>query len=89
MSGRIQEMRKALRSKLEELATPGTWDHITSQIGMFSYTGLNQQQVQYLVQQYHIYLPKDGRISICGLNTRNVDYVAKAINDAVTKFPDK
>ena len=88
MSKRINDMRVALRNKLEELQTEGNWDHITSQIGMFSYTGLNQQQVQYLVQNYHVYLPKDGRISICGLNTNNVDYVAKAINDAVKKFPE-
>ncbi|XP_023238600.1 aspartate aminotransferase, cytoplasmic-like, partial [Centruroides sculpturatus] len=86
MSGRIMEMRKALYDKLKELNTPGTWDHIINQIGMFSYTGLTQPQVQHLVQQYHIYLPKDGRISICGLNTGNVEYVAKAINDAITKI---
>lgn len=86
MSGRIMEMRKALFDKLKELNTPGTWDHIINQIGMFSYTGLTQPQVQHLVQEYHIYLPKDGRISICGLNTGNVEYVAKAINDAVTKI---
>lgn len=88
MSGRIIQMRKALRDKLEELKTPGTWMHITSQIGMFSYTGLNQNQVQHLVKDYHIYLPNDGRISICGLNTNNVDYVAKAINDVVLKYPE-
>lgn len=41
MSQRIIEMRNALRGKLEELKTPGDWSHITSQIGMFSYTGLN------------------------------------------------
>lgn len=41
MSSRIIEMRKALRAALEKLGTPGTWEHITSQIGMFSYTGLN------------------------------------------------
>ena len=85
MSGRIQQMRKALRDKLEELNTPGDWSHITSQIGMFSYTGLNQKQVETLVKNYHIYLPKDGRISICGLNTNNVDYVAQAINSVVNE----
>ena len=42
--------------------------------------------MKYLVENYHIYLPKDGRISICGLNTKNVEYVAKAIHDAVTKY---
>ncbi|XP_076367726.1 glutamate oxaloacetate transaminase 1 [Tachypleus tridentatus] len=84
MSGRIKEMRQALRSKLEELGTPGTWEHITNQIGMFSYTGLNQPQVQYLVEKFHVYLPKSGRISICGLNTNNVEYVAKAFYEAVS-----
>lgn len=41
MSSRIMAMRKALRAALENLGTPGDWSHITSQIGMFSYTGLN------------------------------------------------
>lgn len=36
MSGRIIDMRKALKEKLVALKTPGNWDHITSQIGMFS-----------------------------------------------------
>jgi len=87
MSGRIQQMRKALREKLEQLQTPGDWSHITSQIGMFSYTGLNAKQVESLVKDYHIYLPKDGRISICGLNTSNVQYVAESINAVVKQIP--
>ena len=37
MSGRIIDMRKALKSELDKLQTPGNWDHITSQIGMFRY----------------------------------------------------
>nr|UDB72873.1 cytoplasmic aspartate aminotransferase [Hemiscorpius lepturus] len=86
MSGRIIEMRKALYKKLKELQTPGTWNHIINQIGMFSYTGLTQTQVQHLVQSFHIYLPKDGRISICGLNTTNVEYVASAIHETVSKI---
>lgn len=39
MSQRIIQMRAALRAKLEELGS-GDWSHVTSQIGMFSYTGL-------------------------------------------------
>ena len=87
MSSRIQDMRKALRDNLEKLETPGKWSHITEQIGMFSYTGLNPNQIKCLVEEYHIYLPKDGRISLSGINTNNVEYVAKAINDAVRRFP--
>lgn len=88
MSTRVMQMREALRSELVKLGTPGNWDHIVKQIGLFSYTGLNQRQCEYLIQEYHIYLLKSGRINICGLNPGNVQYVAKAINDAVTKFPD-
>jgi aspartate/tyrosine/aromatic aminotransferase len=40
MSGRILEMRQLLRAALEARNCPGAWNHITDQIGMFSYTGL-------------------------------------------------
>lgn len=83
MSSRIISMRKALRQHLEDLKTPGPWNHITDQIGMFSYTGLNVNQVKYIINEFHIYLPDDGRISLAGLNTDNVQYVAEAINKAV------
>ncbi|KAF2731665.1 aspartate aminotransferase [Polyplosphaeria fusca] len=83
MSGRIIDMRKALRSKLEELGTPGTWNHITDQIGMFSFTGLSEKQVMYLRDEFHVYMTKNGRISMAGLNTKNVEYFAKAVDKAV------
>lgn len=83
MSGRIITMRKALRGKLEELGTPGQWNHITDQIGMFSFTGLSEAQVQKLREESHIYMTKNGRISMAGLNTRNVEYFAKAVDKVV------
>lgn len=83
MSGRIIEMRKALRDELISLKTPGTWDHITSQIGMFSYTGLTPTQCDYITSTYHIYLLRNGRISMAGVAPGNVKYIAEAINAAV------
>ncbi|PSN69251.1 aspartate aminotransferase [Corynespora cassiicola Philippines] len=83
MSGRIIEMRKALRSKLEELGTPGTWNHITDQIGMFSFTGLTEKQVLKIREDSHVYMTKNGRISMAGLNTNNVEYFAKAVDKVV------
>jgi len=84
MSSRIKEMRQGLRERLEKLGTPGNWDHITSQIGMFSYTGLSAAQVKMLRDKYHMYMLSSGRINICGLTTHNIDYVAEAIHDAVS-----
>ncbi|KRT85898.1 hypothetical protein AMK59_2684 [Oryctes borbonicus] len=87
MASRVIEMRKSLREALEKLGTPGTWEHITSQIGMFSYTGLNEQQSLHMTNNYHIYMLKSGRINMCGLNPNNIDYVAKAIYETVTNIP--
>ncbi|OWR43034.1 Aspartate aminotransferase cytoplasmic [Danaus plexippus plexippus] len=87
MSSRVMQMREALRAELIKLGTPGNWDHIVKQIGLFSYTGLSRRQSEHLIQEHHIYLLRTGRINICGLNPGNVQYVARAINDAITKFP--
>lgn len=84
MSSRIIEMRQALRSALERIGTPGKWDHITSQIGMFSYTGLNPQQSEHMIKVHHVYMLRSGRISMCGVTPSNVDYVAQAINETVS-----
>lgn len=43
MADRVLLMRDQLKAKLQALGTPGTWDHITQQIGMFSFTGLNRE----------------------------------------------
>ncbi|CAM1511497.1 Fc.00g090100.m01.CDS01 [Cosmosporella sp. VM-42] len=83
MSGRIIDMRTQLRAKLEELGTPGTWNHITDQIGMFSFTGLTPEQVAKLQKEYHVYMTKNGRISMAGLNKNNVEYFAKAVDKVV------
>jgi len=42
MSGRIIEMRAGLKKNLKALGNEHNWDHITSQIGMFAFTGLNK-----------------------------------------------
>ncbi|KAG5897213.1 hypothetical protein JTB14_022564 [Gonioctena quinquepunctata] len=89
MSSRIIEMRKQLREALEALKTPGDWSHLTKQIGMFSYTGLNECQSNNMVKKHHVYMLRSGRISMCGLTPKNVEYVARAIYETVTTIPTK
>lgn len=86
MAGRIIAMRKGLREKLESLGTPGTWNHITDQIGMFSFTGLSSEMCEYLVKEKHIYLLKNGRISMAGVTPSDINYIASSIHEATTKF---
>lgn len=76
MSGRIQEMRFALVKSLKAQGSEHDWSHITNQIGMFAYTGLNKAQVDDLISNSSIYMTGDGRISLAGLNTGNIEYVA-------------
>lgn len=83
MSGRIIAMREALHSELKKLGTPGNWDHIISQIGMFSFTGLSKAQCDRMIKNWHVFLLGNGRISMAGLNAGNVAYVAKAMDDCV------
>lgn len=64
MSGRIAEMRKGLRERLEAKGTPGNWEHITSQIGMFSFTGLTEEQVKILREKWHVYMVS-GFLAFC------------------------
>lgn len=80
-------MRKALRGELQKLGTPGKWNHITDQIGMFSYTGLSTKQCEILIDKYHIYLLKSGRISMAGVNEKNVKYLAQAIKSSIAEAP--
>jgi aspartate aminotransferase len=49
-------------------------------MGMFAFTGLNKDLVTELTKNHEIYLTADGRISVAGLNTKNVEYVADSIH---------
>jgi aspartate aminotransferase len=84
MSSRMKEMRAGMVKNLTEAGNPHDWSHVTSQIGMFAYTGLNLAQVDELREKDAIYMTKDGRISIAGLNTHNLDRISAAF-DRVTK----
>jgi len=79
MADRMIAMRSLLKSNLKSLGSTKNWDHITSQIGMFCYTGLTPEQVEALAKNYSVYGTKDGRISICGVNSSNVEYLSEAI----------
>ncbi|RLN55121.1 hypothetical protein BBJ29_003475 [Phytophthora kernoviae] len=83
MADRIISMRTALRSAIEKIDDKSDWCHITDQIGMFCYTGLTEAQVSRMIETHHIYLTKDGRISMAGLTTKNVEYVAQSIVESV------
>ncbi|WAQ82826.1 hypothetical protein PtA15_3A190 [Puccinia triticina] len=85
MADRIIGMRTALYDTLvNELGSQRNWDHIKSQIGMFCFAGISPEQVEQMTKNHHVYMTKDGRISMAGVTAHNVKNLAKALHD-VTK----
>lgn len=48
-----------------------------------SFTGLTAPQTKALAERAHIYMTADGRISMAGLNGKNIDYFAESVSSAV------
>ena len=58
---------------------------IAQQRGMFSFSGLNPQQVKALRDKYSIYTVGSGRINVAGMTTDNMDYLCSAIADVLNE----
>ena len=84
MADRMNNIRKDLVSNLAKEGSQLDWSHITNQIGMMAYTGMTKDQVATLKSKHHIYMTDDGRAAISGVNSKNVEYIAKCFHD-VTK----
>lgn len=76
---RIVEMRKALVARLSTALPDRDFSFFLTQQGMFSYTGLNADQVMRLKVERRVYLIGSGRICMSGLNPQNIDQVAEAM----------
>lgn len=84
MADRIITMRQKLKEGLIKEGSSHNWEHITDQIGMFCFTGMKPEQVEKIIKEFSVYLTKDGRISVAGVSSQSVDYLAAAMH-AVTK----
>ena len=82
VANRLKSVRVSLRNGLEE-KVGGDWSHITKQIGMFSFTGFTENQCDTLINQFHIYLLKNGRISLAGINSSNLQYVLDSFANVI------
>ena len=79
MRTRIRAMRSSLVDALKAAGAKQDFSFVTAQRGMFSYTGLSAAQVETLKNDFGIYAVSTGRICLAALNSKNVDYVARAI----------
>lgn len=82
---RINSVREQFVDGLSKAGVPGDFSFIKKQKGMFSFSGLTPENVQYLRDQYSIYIVKSGRINVAGINDRNTDRLCSAIADCLKK----
>ncbi len=79
MRGRIKLMRGRLVEGLKAAGVKQDMSFITTQVGMFSYSGLSKDQMVRLRNEFGVYGTDTGRMCVAALNSRNIDYVCQAI----------
>ena len=79
MRNRIKAMRTALVEKLKAAGVKQDLSFITTQRGMFSYSGLTKPQMERLRSEFGVYGVDSGRICVAALNEKNLGYVAESI----------
>ncbi|MGP1955223.1 MAG: aminotransferase class I/II-fold pyridoxal phosphate-dependent enzyme, partial [Arsenophonus sp. NC-QC1-MAG3] len=79
MRQRIQRMRQLFVNTLQEKGAKKDFSFISKQNGMFSFSGLNQDQITQLREKYAIYVISSGRINVAGLTLQNMIPLCKAI----------
>ena len=81
---RIKDMRSSLNSNLIKLGCKKDFSFIVDQKGMFSFSGINSDDVKKLKDEHSIYIVGSGRINIAGITTKNIDYISGSINKIIS-----
>lgn len=79
MRNRINNYRQLIIDKLAGEGVQQDFSFITRQHGMFSFLGINKEQIDRLRSEFSIYMVGSSRVSIAGLNHNNIDYFAKSV----------
>ena len=79
MRVRIKAMRQKLVDGLKAAGVQKDMSFITTQIGMFSYSGLSKDQMVRLRDEFGVYGTDTGRMCVAALNSQNIDYVCASI----------
>lgn len=79
MRDRIRAMRSRLHEVLQAKFPERDFSYFVKQRGMFSFTGLNPQQVERLKSEFGVYMVENGRMCMAGLNSSNIEYVANSM----------
>jgi aspartate/tyrosine/aromatic aminotransferase len=79
MRTRIRKMRELLVKTLKEQGAGRDFSFVAQQNGMFSFSGLNKEQVEVLRDRQSIYIVGSGRINVAGITPKNLTPLCQAI----------
>ncbi len=79
MRVRIKSMRQKLVDGLKAAGVKQDMSFITTQIGMFSYSGLTKDQMVRLRTEFGVYGTDSGRMCVAALNSKNISHVCESI----------
>ncbi|MBO2688015.1 amino acid aminotransferase [Shewanella algae] len=79
MRQRIASMRTLFVESLKAEGVDRDFSFISRQNGMFSFSGLNKEQVARLKDEFGVYIVGSGRISVAGMTKTNMPVICKAI----------
>jgi aspartate/tyrosine/aromatic aminotransferase len=79
MRDRINGMRRLVVATLQAKGASRDFGFITKQRGIFSFSGLNKEQVGSLRAQHSIYIVGSGRINVAGLTEQNMSRFCEAV----------
>ncbi|WP_250494448.1 amino acid aminotransferase [Caballeronia sp. GAWG1-1] len=85
MCQRIARMRHAIHDGLREHVRGEALARYIKQRGMFTYTGLQAEQVDRLREEFCVYILRSGRMCVAGLNDSNVQVVANSIGKVLAR----
>ena len=79
MRVRIKAMRQKFVDGLKAAGVKEDMSFITTQIGMFSYSGLSKDQMVRLRNEFGVYGTDTGRMCVAALNSKNIEYVCQSV----------
>lgn len=79
MRERIKQMRHQFVELLKEFGAERDFSFIIDQNGMFSFCGLNPEQMDRLKEEFAIYAVRSGRINVAGITEENIRHLCESI----------
>jgi aspartate aminotransferase len=83
MRNRISKMRSMFIEGMAATGIDRDFSFLASQKGMFSYSGLNQMQADWLKKERGIYILGTGRINVAGMAPQTMDGLCQAVADCI------